>query len=88
MFKNLVRQLKESKKNCSERMTSPFEEKSKRNFLNNLSEHALNLYERKTDIKKFTKLVLSDPENDDFKELTEKLFDLSENEKFLRDLGL
>ncbi len=89
MFKNLVRQLKNQKqqKNCS-LMSSPFAQKTHQLFLKRLSEHALNLYEKKTDIKKFTQLALSDPENDDYKELTEKLFDLSENEKFLRDLGL
>ena len=89
MFKNLVRQLKEQNYQKSPSfMSSPFENKTEKIFLKGLCEHALNLYEKKSDIKKFTKLVLSNPENEDYKELTEKLFDLSENEKFLRDLGL
>lgn len=89
MFKNLVKQLRERKTEMScFPMTSPLEEKTRKIFLKGLSEHALKLYEKKSDIKKFTKLALSNPENDDYKELIEKLFDLSDNEKFMRDLGI
>jgi hypothetical protein len=78
-------------------------ENTKNSFLKGLSRHALSLYERKTDVNNFTKLALSNPENksheaivdslfreeniiDPFSE--EALFTLSENERFLKDLGL
>ena len=71
-------------------------------FLNKLSTHALNLYEKKCDIKNFTKLVLSDPENTSHNKMVEDLFkdkvldpleekilkELSCNEALRRDLGL
>ena len=47
-------------------MIKPFDvnfDTSKNEFLDSLSKHALKLYEKKCDIKNFTKLVLSDPEN-------------------------
>lgn len=107
MFKKLAKQLKESNtENSCFPMSSPFEscqEKTKKSFLKTLSEHALNLYERKSDIKNFTKLVLSNPENASHEQLVdelfsnskkndpfseEALFELSENERFLKDLGL
>ena len=87
MFKKLVNKIKETKCQKSySRMTSPFE--GDNISLRGLSEHALNLYEKTSDVKKFAKLALSDPENNDCDDLVAKLFDLSENEKFLRDLGL
>ena len=58
---------------------------------------------KKTDVKNFTKLALSDPENSSHNQIMDKLFrygdvidpfeesklfDLSDNEHFLRDLGL
>ena len=80
-----------------------FKEETKTTFLKGLSKHGLNLYERKTDITNFTKLALSNPENtthnkivddlfrkngtvDPFSE--DALFNLSENERFLKDLGV
>ncbi len=71
-------------------------------FLNSLSKHALKLYEKQTDIKNFTKLVLSDPENTSHNQMVENLFskgvrdplendkiaELAENSKLLKDLGL
>jgi hypothetical protein len=68
-----------------------------------LSRHALGLYERQSDINNFKKLVLSDPENQSHNEIVdnlfkkqgisnpfsdEALFELSENKRFLEDLGL
>ncbi len=107
MFKKLAKQLKaENDANAYSLMSSPVEPLNvevKNSFLKNLSRHALNLYERKTDVKNFTRLALSDADNtshnkivdelfskngftDPFSE--ESLFDLSENERFLKDLGL
>ncbi len=71
-------------------------------FLNKLTRNAVKLYEREKDIRNFSKLVLSDPENtshiDMVNELEqqgiinltddEKLLELSDNKRFLRDLGL
>ena len=104
MFKKLVKQLREEKVvNSDNRVTSPIESlknQAKINFLKNLSKHALNMYERKTDINNFTRLVLSDPENTSHNQIVdelfagknplsdEALFDLSENKRFLDDLGL
>lgn len=107
MFKKLAKQLKaENDATAYSFMSSPvepLEDVAKKSFLKSLSKHALNLYERKTDVKNFTKLVLSDPENTSHNKIVdelfskngnidpyseESLFDLSNNEKFLRDLGL
>ena len=99
MFKKLAQQLKaQNVENKYSPASSPIQN-SENPFLKNLSKHALNLYERKTDVKNFTKLALSDPENSSHNQIilscilpvyfTEsKLFDLSDNEHFLRDLGL
>ena len=97
MFKNLVKQLKS---NCAQKvnpsMTSPFKESPQ---LKDMACHALGLYERQNDIKKFTELAMSNPENNSHDELVAKLFEcdplsdealleLSENSRFLEDLGL
>ena len=74
----------------------------KNEFLKNLSKKAVELYEKQSDINNFSKLVLSDPENTSHDNLVNKLFeegvadpfvdeklaDLANNQKFLRDLGL
>lgn len=108
MFKKLAKQLKSE--NMGETsffpMSSPvksLKEETKNSFLKSLSKHALNLYERKTDINNFTKLALSDPENKSHNDIVDQLFgkegfkdpfeddalfSLSENERFLKDLGL
>lgn len=106
MFKKLAKQLKaENDANSCFPMSSPMEamqEQAKKTFLKSLSKHALNLYERKTDINNFTQLALSNPENKSHDAIVDKLFkkgvvdpfsddaifDLSDNERFLRDLGL
>lgn len=107
MFKKLAKQLKtERAENSCFPMSSPvnsLKEQTKSSFLRSLSRHALNLYERKTDINNFTRLALSNPENTSHNEIVDELFGkegvvdpfsedslfaLSENEKFLKDLGL
>ena len=74
----------------------------KNKFLHKLSRQAVELYEKQTDINNFSKLVLSDPENTSHNNLVKKLFDegvvdpfvdeklqeLADNRKFLKDLGL
>ena len=71
-------------------------------FLNKLTKTAVNLYERNCDVRNFTKLALSNPENQSHNEIMdelfsqgvidpsddEKLMELSNNSRFLRDLGL
>lgn len=107
MFKKLAKQLKASRaENDCFPMTSPADDlkiETKKSFLKGLSKHALNLYERKTDITNFTRLALSNPENTSHNKIVDELFNkdgvvdpfsedalfsLSENEKFLKDLGL
>lgn len=107
MFKKLAKQLKtEFIETSIVPMVSPIESLKKEannNFLKKLSKHALNLYERKTDINNFTKLALSNPENDSHNKIMdelfgqknvvdpfseEEIFGLSHNERFLKDLGL
>jgi hypothetical protein len=105
MFKRLAKQLKtERVENSCFPMSSPvtsLKEQTKNSFLRSLSKHALNLYERKTDINNFTRLALSNPENNSHNLIVEELFGkegdpftedalftLSENERFLKDLGL
>lgn len=74
----------------------------KSHFLSKLTETAVNMYERKHDVEKFSKLVLSDLEDDSHNQIMnelfkkgvadpfedEKLFELSDNSRLLRDLGL
>ena len=97
MLKKLANKMNNNeKRDCLS--SSPFEQlkqNPQRNLLKKLSERALKLYEKKTDIKKFTKLVLSDPEDLSHNKLVEEqkdeydiLFDLTNNEEFLKDLGL
>lgn len=107
MFKRLAQKLKvENSTNSCFPMSSPIDSSnmdSKKAFLNTWSKHALDLYERQTDIKNFTKLAILDMENDSHNQIVDKLFssgkaidpfdeknlfDLSENERFLKDLGL
>ncbi len=74
----------------------------KNEFLKNLSKKAVELYEKQADIKNFSNLVLSDSDNKSHNAMVDKLFDegvadpfvddklaeLADNQKFLRDLGL
>lgn len=76
---------------------------AKQSLLRKLSNSALNLYVKHSDIKNFTKLVLSDPENLDHEKLVQDLIDkgeisdimsdksvldLADNKDFMDDLGL
>ncbi|MBD5401258.1 hypothetical protein HDR58_00440 [bacterium] len=107
MFKKLAQQLKaqNSGTNCFPMSSpvQPLEVQAKKAFLKNLSKQALDLYERKSDVNNFTKLVVSDSENDSHKAIMDELFgkegfvdpfdetnlfNLSENKRFLEDLGL
>lgn len=107
MFKKLAKQLKSERMETScFPMSSPVQslkDQTKNSFLKSLSRHALNLYERKTDVNNFTRLALSDPENTSHNQIVDELFgkegvvdpfsedalfSLSDNERFLKDLGL
>ena len=78
MFKRLAKQLKtERVENSCFPMSSPvnsLKEQTKNTFLRSLSKHALNLYERKTDINNFTRLALSNPENTSHNKIVNELF--------------
>ncbi len=106
LFKQLSQKLNiNSKKALNQGMIKPFDvnfDTSKNEFLDSLSKHALKLYEKKCDIKNFTKLVLSDPENTSHNDIVKELFndnikdplenkkleELANNDKLLKDLGL
>ncbi len=103
MFKKLVQKLRQQEKERSTSyMTSPLCFPAEKKF-GTLSEHALSLYEKKADVKKFTKLAMSDPDNLDYKRIMDDLFmnkrildpleesyvvEMVGNDNFLRDLGL
>ena len=71
-------------------------------FSKMISKRALKLYERQCDIKRFSKLVLSDPENISHEEMVENLLNsdvkdcteddeielLTTNERLMKDLGI
>ena len=100
IIKKLAQKLVQEREKQTSLATNPIEDKNV--FLNKMTHSALNLYERKCDVKNFSKLVLSDPENesqnrimaelfasgvkDPFEE--SKLIQLSDNKRFLRELGL
>ena len=106
MFKKIAKQLKVSQvKNSPEHVTLPFGKEfltEKNSFLKDISQKAVELYEKQSDIKHFSELVLSDPENTSHNKMVENLFNegvidpfedeklalLSDNHKFLKDLGL
>ncbi len=105
MFKKLAQKLAQEREKQYSIATNPLEvdfEDRKKLFLNKMTHSALDLYERKCDINNFSKLVLSDPENDSHNRIMDELFasgvkdpfgddklmKLSDNKRFLRDLGL
>lgn len=106
LFKQLSEKLStKGKKVSNQGMIKPIDvnfDISKNEFLDNLTKHAVKLYEKKCDIKNFSKLVLSNPENTSHNELVEELFQkgvidpledeklekLADNSRFLKDLGL
>lgn len=105
MFKKLAQRLsaEREKQSCVaiNPITVDFESRQKI-FLNKMTKSAVDMYERQSDIKKFTELALSNPENKSHNKLVdalfshgivnveddEKLIELSDNRKFLKDLGL
>lgn len=106
MFKKLAKKLKNDNYKLTDKKVSvPFAEQfltQKNIFFTKLSKQAVEMYERKSDINKFSQLVLSNPENTSHNELMNDLFEngvvdpfedfklaqLADNEKFLKDLGL
>lgn len=100
IFKKLAQKLVQEREKRTSATTNPIENENV--FLNKMTHSALNMYERKCDVKNFSKLVLSNPENDSHNKImdelfskgikdpfeNEKLFELSNNKKFLKDLGL
>lgn len=105
MFKKLAQKLTKERKNSSNVATNPLDvdfESKKSIFLDKLTKTAVNIYERNSDVKNFSKLVLSNPENNSHNKIMEELFskgvvdasddekllELSDNTRFLRDLGL
>lgn len=107
MFKKLAQQIKSiNSKSAYLPVSKPFcavKYDAKKSFLDRLSKHALEEYEKKMTIKKFTKLTLSDPEDFSHNDIFDKLFrsgkvvdiasnsnikSLSANPKILKDLGL
>ena len=106
MFKKLAQQLKKDIVNSKPKSVSlpMFEEfmTPKNVFFKKMSERAVELYEHKSDVNKFSEMVLSDPENTSHNDIMQDLFsngvidpfeesklsELTDNKKFLRDLGL
>lgn len=105
MFKKLAQKLIQERQKRSNAAINPIDvdfDNRKSVFLDKLTRSAVNMYERKCDIKNFTRLVLSNPENNSHDRLMdelfaqgvidpledEKLLELSDNSRFLRDLGL
>lgn len=105
LFKKLSEKLSTKGKKSFNGMIKPIDvdfDTSKNEFLDGLSKRALKLYEKQHDIKKFSQLVLSDPENTSHNELVDDLFGkgiadpledeklerLADNSRFLKDLGL
>lgn len=105
MFKKLAQKLSLEQEKHNSVATNPLSvdfDDRRSVFLNKLTKTAVNLYERNCDIRNFTKLALSNPENQSHNEIMdelfsqgvidpsddEKLMELSNNSRFLRDLGL
>ena len=104
MFKKLAQKLvREREKQTSlatNRLSVDFEER-KSLFLNKMTHSALDMYERECDIKHFSQLVTSNPENQSHNRIMDELFasgvkdpfsdeellELSANKRFLHDLG-
>ena len=101
MFKKLALRLRKENKAVNENISCPIE-KVGNEFMDGLTKKAVKLYEKECDIKNFSKLVLSNPENTDHNEMVKELFDdgvtdpfideklsmLADNKRFLNDLGL
>ena len=105
LFKKLVQKFNTQKINNASCMINPFDANlgtSENKFLGNLTENALKMYERRCDVRNFSKLVLSNPENTSHNDMAEELFakgvidpfeddklaHLADNKNLLKDLGL
>ena len=105
LFKKLAQKLNTQKPSSTAGMNNPIEtdyDISKNKFLGNLTKNALKMYERRCDVKNFSKLVLSNPENTSHNDMAEELFakgvidpfeddklaHLADNKTLLKDLGL
>ena len=105
IFKKLAQKLNTRKVKNIAGMINPVDvdfDAPKNEFLNGLTKNVLKMYERKCDIRNFSSLVLSNPENLSHNEMVEELFNdgvidpfedeklkhLADNSKLLRDLGL
>lgn len=105
ILKKIAQKFNTKQDKLAQGTTNPFDlgfEHSKCDFLNNLTQKALKMYERKCDIRNFTKLVLSNPENTSHNNIVrgliqngiidpfedDKLAFLADNDRLLRDLGL
>ncbi len=105
MFKKLAQKLNLERKKHHNAVINPLDvdfEGRKSVFLDKLTRTAVNMYEHQCDVKNFTKLVLSNPENESHNKIMdelfakgvidptddEKLLELSDNTRFLKDLGL
>ena len=105
IFKKLAQKLNTKKVKRIVGMSNPFDTEfiqPKNEFLDNLTHNALKMYEKKCDVKNFSKLVLANPENQSHIDMVEelflngvvdpfeddKLFHLADNKRLLRDLGL
>ena len=102
MLKKFAKQLSDNTDKNSLNITSPIGQ-TKNRFLKKLSKYALDLYVKNNDIKKFTKLALSNPEDKSHDLIAGDIFDsdnvfnpfesqslenLSVNEKLLNDLNI
>ena len=106
MFKKLVSKMNNQRKQKAiQGMLNPLAcdfDENKNEFLDKLSRQAIQMFEKKCDIKNFSKLVLSDPENTSHNDIVNgliengmidpfedvKLAHLADNKRLLRDLGL
>lgn len=105
IFKKLAQKLNTQKAKYAQGMINPLEtayNQPKNDFLDSLTKKAVEMYERKCDIRNFSKLVLSNPENTSHNDIVngliengmidpfedDKLAFFADNEKLLRDLGL
>lgn len=105
MFKKLAQKLAQDRERHTSLATNPLSvdfEGRKNVFLNKMTHSALDMYERKCDIKHFSQLVTSNPENQSHNRIMDELFasgvkdpfsdeellELSANKRFLQDLGL
>ena len=105
LFKKLAQKLNTQKSDRTAGMINPLDidfDVCKNKFLGNLTKNALKMYERRCDVRNFSKLVLSNPENTSHNDMAEELFakgvidpfeddklaHLADNKTLLKDLGL